>query len=266
VQKFSEDGTFLATWGQFGCTSDLDGHMAAPRQIAVDRSGNLMVTDSALACGVLLVHVFDPLGTQLAQHRVWVGQGTNFTGGLVAWADSITVIVQTSIVRYSDAFAYGGRWGGQGSAPGEFVQPYSIATGNDGSFFVTDFSLNRVTKLDASGGFVTMWGAAGSGEGQFDGPRGIATDASGLVYVVDRGNNRIQVFDSSGLFVAVLGPTLSVGGQLSLPGGVAITPQGALLVTDSGNNRIVKLAGAVRDGGVRAVGAESVLDRNPHRP
>jgi len=51
-----------------------------------------------------------------------------------------------------------------------------------------------LTRLDASGAFLTMWDSYGSGDGQLWNPQGVAADGSGHVYVADTNNNRIQMF------------------------------------------------------------------------
>lgn len=86
------------------------------------------------------------------------------------------------------------QWGSAGSGDGQFDGDIGVATGPDGSVYVTEYLANRIQKFTATGAFVTKWGSSGTGNGQFAGPRGIAVDAADVAYIADTDNNRIQTF------------------------------------------------------------------------
>ena len=73
------------------------------------------------------------------------------------------------------AYAWCAGWGGQGTAPGQFIMPTGLAVGPDGAF-------------------LCKWGSRGTGPGQFDLPYGIAADGAGSLYVADKYNHRVQKF------------------------------------------------------------------------
>ncbi|HTQ48477.1 MAG TPA: hypothetical protein VMI75_37230 [Polyangiaceae bacterium] len=101
---------------------------------------------------------------------------------------------------------YLSQWGGPGSGPGQFNDPWGVALDPTGNFvYVTDHGNHRVEKFKSDGTFVTQWGSFGSGGGLFAGPEAVAVDATGDVYVTDHDNSLIQKFDSNGAFITQWG-------------------------------------------------------------
>jgi len=153
-------------------------------------------------------------------------------------------------------------WGGLGTDPGQFSQPWGVAVDSEGNVYVCDSENNRVQKFDANGTFITLWGsrctmATGDGcvdpdgdgpmqvgDGQFARPQTLAVDEDGSVYVADLGNWRIQKFDSNGLFVTKWGSEGTGEGQFASGGrGIAVDVEGFVYVTDSRNDRVQKFSG-----------------------
>lgn len=117
VQKFDQDGNFLATWGSFG---NGDGEFNFPAGIAVDDSGNVYVAD----IGNHRVQKFSPTGTFL---RTWGSFGTE--EGQFRWPRGVAVD-EAHYVWVADSgndriqkFTSGGvlvdTWGSLGGNPGE---------------------------------------------------------------------------------------------------------------------------------------------------
>jgi DNA-binding beta-propeller fold protein YncE len=142
------------------------------------------------------------------------------------------------------AFSYTFTWGAQGTALGQFNNPWSIAVSPapDNRVFVLDSNNFRIQrfKLDGTSPFVFPGGGLGTADGQLAYPQGIAV-ANGLVYVADTGNSRVEVFTLDGGFVRKWGAGEGVGNdQLNHPAGIAVDPQpgGLVYVTDSRNHRV----------------------------
>ncbi len=96
--------------------------------------------------------------------------------------------------RITEFTGEGGFLGEWGSGPGEFGEPWGIATDRAGHVFVSDSRLNRVLEFTSEGGYLSQFGQTGSGNGQFRGPHFLTTDARGDLYVADTSNDRVQKF------------------------------------------------------------------------
>jgi len=160
ILKYDPSGTLLRSWGE--------GMFIFPHGAAVDREGNLWVTDARGEGGKgHQVFKFNPDGKVL-----------------------MTL----------------GKAGVSGSGPTLFDQPTDVVVAPNGDIFVTDSHRNgrnnRVVRFRKDGTFVKEWGKKGSGPGEMSEPHTIALDSRGRVFVGDRENNRIQIFDQDGKFLA----------------------------------------------------------------
>ena len=115
VQEFGPDGQFMRTWGRNGGdgSSGLgNGEFKTPYSIAVDRSGQVYVADTA-------------------NNRIQAFTGD---GGFLA------------------RFGRSGGDGTAGSGAGEFHGPYGVATDCRGNLYVSDEGNNRIEKFGSPGG------------------------------------------------------------------------------------------------------------------
>lgn len=130
------------------------------------------------------------------------------------------------------------KWGSQGNANGQFLDPIGLAVAPSGDVYVMDEGNQRVQEFTASGTFVRKWGTGGAGDGQFNSPFGIAVGPNGHVLVADTDNNRIQEFLADGTFVRKWGQLGSGNGDLSQPQSLVVAPGGEIYVADTVNHRI----------------------------
>mgnify|MGYP001568001642 CR=1 FL=1 len=136
------------------------------------------------------------------------------------------------------------KWGAQGSDPGEFKKPYSVAIDSLNNVYVVDKDNDRIQKFNSSGDFLATWGSSGSGDGQFGHPQGIAVDSENNIYVVDLDRDRIQKFNSSGDFLLKWGTNGNGNGQFNKPQDVTVDSEDDVYVTDQDNNRVQKFDSA----------------------
>ena len=155
IMKFDPSGKLVASFGA--------GMFSFPHGLAVDRDGNVWVTDGKSH----IVVKFAPDGKVLMTlgHKDAPGNGN----------DSFNSPSDVAI-----------------AANGDII----VADGHGGK------TNDRIVKLSKDGKFIKAWGRHGSAPGEFDTPHGIALDSSGRLFVADRVNSRVQVFDADGNFVA----------------------------------------------------------------
>lgn len=169
-------GAVLANFGK--------GVMVTPHGLAVDRQGNIWVTDfAANQAGTKghQVHKFSPKGEKL------LSLGTA---------------------------------GKAGTGDGQFNQPNAVTIGPDGSIYVADGhdaqgmttakevaegikrgATSRVSKFSPEGKFIKSWGGIGVRHGEFRTPHALAFDSRGRLWVADRGNHRIEIVDQNGTYL-----------------------------------------------------------------
>lgn len=215
ILKFDQSGTLVKSFG--------GGMFVFPHGIAVDKDGNVWVTD---------------------------GQGRDGKGHQVFKFSPDGEVLMTL-----------GKAGVAGDGPDTFNQPDDVAIAPNGDIFVSDghtpaMGNARVMKFTKDGKFIKQWGRHGSGPGEFEVPHALAFDSRGRLFVGDRANNRIQIFDQDGNFI-------DQWKQFSRPSGVYIDNHDVIYVTDSestdkpgygynpGWRRGIRV-GSVKDGSVAA--------------
>jgi sugar lactone lactonase YvrE len=177
IFKFDrKTGAVLANFGK--------GVMVTPHGLAVDRQGNVWVTDFAgnkAGTKGHQVHKFSPKGEKLLSLGVA---------------------------------------GKPGNADGQFNQPNAVVIGPDGSIYVADGhdaqgmttanavadglkrgATSRISKFAPDGKFIKSWGGIGLRHGEFRTPHALVFDARGRLWVADRGNHRIEIFDQNGTYL-----------------------------------------------------------------
>ncbi len=239
IQKFSSNGTVLATWGLKG---GADGQLNYPEGIAVDGYGYVYVCDQ----NNHRIQKFTSSGEFVAK---WGSKGSG--DGQFNVARSIAVdgfsnvyvadVLNLRIQKFTSDGQYLTKWGSEGTGDGQFTTSFFLAVDDGGNVYTTDEGSNRIQKFTPGGEFVAKWGSTGTGDGQFNHPEGIAIDGSGSVFVVETLNARVQKFTSSGGFLSSWGKMGAVpDGQFRGPMGVAVDGSGNVYVADTGNGRIQK--------------------------
>ena len=266
-----------------------------PSGVAVDRSGNVYVADTAN----MMIRKVSPLGvvTTLAGSAGPSGS-TDGTGsaarfcrpmgvavdnaGNVYVADScnttIRKITPAGVVTTlaGHALSYGTNDGVAATA--RFGNPYSVAVDGGGSLFVgDDASNNTIRKITPAGVVTTLAGSPGNpgsddGTGSaalFRGPYGVAVDGSGNLYVGDYYNHTIRKVTPAGVVTTLAGSAGNPGSadgtgsaaRFNHPWGVAVDSAGNVFVADSSNDTIRKVtpAGVVTTIGGK-VGSPSLND------
>ena len=127
-----------------------------------------------------------------------------------------------------------------GDDDGHVIWPTGIALDSEGSVYVTDEWLNRISIFDGDGTFREAWGAPGSGDGQLNRPAGIAVDSDDNLFIVDSLNHRVQRFSRDGGYLGQWGSHGSGDGELDSPWGIDVDHEGYVYVADHKNHRAQK--------------------------
>jgi hypothetical protein len=134
------------------------------------------------------------------------------------------------------------QWGSAGNAPGQFADPYGVATDSLGNLYVVDGNNHRVQVFDRTGNFVTQWNTSASSNGQTASPYALAVDSRDpnaiVIYLVDTSNHLVKKFDSTGALLTFWGAYGSAAEQFNKPTGVAVDGSGNVYVVDSFNHRV----------------------------
>ena len=199
IQKFAPDGKFLLKWGTFGDTrgaaGGTPGVFYGPRAIAIDKDGNLLVTDT----GNKRVQKFDPNGQFLAQFGSVGSLDGQFSEpvGLAVAKDGNVYVADTwnrRIQKFDATFKYLTQWPVRGWEGESVINKPYLAVDQSGNVYATDPEQHRVLKFDSTGKLLLLWGQPGLDPASFNLPVGIAADDSGNIYVADALNNRIMRF------------------------------------------------------------------------
>ena len=245
--------------------SDAPGSMVWPTSVALDKAGNVYVSDEWLN----RIAMFSSDGEWLG---AWGTQGdadgeVDQPAGIAFDSEDNLYVVDTGnnrIQKFTKDGQFLAKWGQQGSGDGEFDMPWGIGLDADNNVYIADWRNDRIQKFAPDGSFLMVFGEPGPEDGQFNRPADVAVDKEGLIYVADWRNDRVQVFDAEGRFITeIIGDaTLSKWGITKLdanpdmkmqrdiaqglerekflrgPMGVVVDDQDQVFIVDSQRNRI----------------------------
>ncbi|MGD1047917.1 MAG: hypothetical protein ABR899_04105 [Candidatus Krumholzibacteriaceae bacterium] len=228
---------FIKQWGNE--TIPWDGSLYYPKGIAVDRAGDVYVSDN----WGNFVKKFAADGAFLGG---WGAAGSgdgqfDSPEKIAVDEDGYVYVVDSGnnrIQKFTADGAFVAKWGVEGTGDGEFMSPVGVAA-SGGVVYVTDSGNQRVEEFSTSGAFIGAWGSFGSAPGQFDGPAGVAiVPGEGAVLVADCHNNRIQRFSPGGVPLSFG----TVGDLFDCAVDVTTTAGGEIFAADLGNDRFLRLA------------------------
>ena len=245
--------------------SDAPGSMVWPTSVALDKAGNVYVSDEWLN----RIAMFSSDGEW---RGAWGTQGdadgeVDQPAGIAFDSEDNLYVVDTGnnrIQKFTKDGQFLAKWGQEGSGDGEFDMPWGIGLDADNNVYIADWRNDRIQKFAPDGSFLMAFGESGSEDGQFNRPADVAVDKEGLIYVADWRNDRVQVFDAEGRFITeIIGDaTLSKWGITKLdanpdmkmqrdiaqglerekflrgPMGVVVDDQDQVFIVDSQRNRI----------------------------
>jgi streptogramin lyase len=231
IEKYTPDGELLMHWGKLG---QADGEFVQPFSIAINKKGDVYVTDRRKAG----VQKFDSDGKFIAKWEGWGETDGLFnlpTGIAFDKQDNMYVLDRYSIQKFNPDGEFLARWKVQREGQGEYHSMWHIAADPSGNIYATDFSVHKVLKYDQNGKVIAEWASGLDNKGYFKSPTGIAVDTSGNVFVSDSDNWRIQKFNSEGKFQTTWGSR-----YWYMIGGIAANASGNLYVVGFGASEVQK--------------------------
>jgi sugar lactone lactonase YvrE len=270
AQPAGSSFVFTHLAGPLGGLGSTDGLGSAarfntPDGVAVDRTGNVYVVDSAnntirkITPGGLVTTFAGTPGAKGSADGIGAAARFNDPHGIAVDIAGFIYVADSgnSTIRKISpggvVTTLAGTPGGQGSADGLgaagwFWYPRAVAVDNAGTLYVADNSTIR--KVTSTGLVSTLagkpgpWGSAdGTGpDAQFAYPSGIAVDGTGIVYIADTGNNRIRRITPDGVVTTLKD---SYANTLAIffynPVGITVDGSGNLLIAVQYSNIILKL-------------------------
>jgi ABC-type Fe3+ transport system permease subunit/sugar lactone lactonase YvrE len=194
VNHFNTQGKLVAQWGVKGTNA---GQFILPRAVAVDKAGNLFISEYTEAERVQkfsgtdkkLLSGWGKLGNGAGEFNRAEGLGMD-TEDRVYVADSCNHRIQ--IFDADGRFLRSHGKAGQGG--GDMSYPYDVRVDQAGTQYVCEFGNSRIQIFDAKDQSLEILGESGAAPGKFSNPWGIALDSQGNLYVADSGNHRVQKF------------------------------------------------------------------------
>ncbi len=196
---FRPNGEIAFMFGREGAGP---GEFMYPLGVAVDREGNIYVTEygaqrdrvQKFTADGRYITGWGGFGREPGKFRRPSGVACDSAGNVYV-ADAVNHRVQ----KFDGdgrllAILGRGRDDRPDDAPGTLRYPFDVAVGPDDSVYVLEYGNHRVQRFSPAGRARGFWGGPGGGAGQFFDPWCIALNARGECYVTDTGNHRIQHF------------------------------------------------------------------------
>lgn len=117
-----------------------------------------------------------------------------------------------------------------------FKQPVSVASLDDGTFWISAYGSNELVRFDVNGQVVGRSRGPVTG---FDRPFDLVRAPGGKLFVTEVGADRVSILDIDGKYISFFGEKGRGNGQLIGPQFIAFDSIGNVYVTDYGNARVV---------------------------
>jgi DNA-binding beta-propeller fold protein YncE len=156
------------------------------------------------------------------------------------WSSCLALLLIWAPPALATSYRFDFRFGGFGTAPGQFSQPQALAIDpSNGNVFVADTTNNRIQALTATGA-VRPWAAPATPLSQ---PTGIGVSplAAHDVYVSDTNNNRVVRYDQQGNQLGAITLNGLGAGNLQLPRGIDFDSAGNVYVADTGSSHRINV-------------------------
>ena len=242
-------------------TVSSDGKLDFPEGLAIDSSGDLIVTvlaDETVESGnpgsILRVNPSDGSITTIADnsnsggkieapHRVAIVSDSK--KGLVSGDLVVVDFADDNVLKINPTDGTTSIIASKSSTGGMINEPEGIAIDSDGNLIVLitgeeGVDDGAILKVDPSDGSTTTIADNSSSSGKIGEPHDIAIDSAGNYIIADMSGAILKVDSSDGNTTTIVSES-STGGVIKEPWGVAIDSYGLLVVTDAVADKVFKI-------------------------
>ena len=227
----------LVVVGEFDLKFNQGQEFKGPSGIAVNRQGDIAVTDNLKHC----VFVFNKDGNclkQIGKEGADPGQfkypaGVSFlNNNEILITDQLNNRIQHINIQTGSVVK---TFGKKGNRKGHFNTPLSICLDDTERIVVSEFSNNRVQVMSKEG--EALFTIGDNGPEKLSTPYG-CVPYKNIFLVTERDNHVIKAFDASNTFLYKFGEKGNQDGQFNSPCGMCLDGSNNLLVCDYFNNRV----------------------------
>ncbi|HEY3123229.1 MAG TPA: flippase activity-associated protein Agl23, partial [Thermoanaerobaculia bacterium] len=226
IQVFDSNGQFVR---EFGSKGSGDGQFNEPCGLGVDPQGEIWVADT---WNQRIVH-FSPDGKYAGS---FIDTEKGFFGPrAVIPSKDLLYVADTGnkrIVRFDRQGNRLSDWGGNGTRPGQFIEPVGLTADPAGNIYVADTGNHRVQVFDWEGKFLRQFPV--SGWKDFYTEPYVAIGPSDSIFATDSVAGRVVQYDASGALKRSWKPDK----DFKQPTGIALDAFGRLTVSDRGTHRL----------------------------
>ena len=227
IQIFDGNGQFVR---EFGSKGPGEGQLNEPCGLAVEPQGEVWVADTWNQRIAHFSAEGKPLGSLVDSERGFFGPRA------VIVSRNTLYVADTGNKRIVHLDKEGhklGEWGGNGIAPGQFVEPVGLAADAAGNVYVADTGNHRVQVFDADGKFLRQFPVFGWKD--FYTEPYLAVGPSDTVFVTDSVAGRVAQYDSTG----AIKRSFKADKDFKQPTGITLDSFGRLTVSDRGTSHLI---------------------------
>ena len=226
LMEFDPRGRLLKVWGQ--------GDYIRPHGMRLDPEGNIWTTDvnghtvrkMSLDGRVLLT--IGKMGEPGEPEEGLLNEPTDLT---INDEGEVFVLVghgrgTPQLLKFDRKGRFMKKWGGPGTAPGQFDTPHSIVVDGDGLIYVADRQNRRIQIFDDEGAYIKEWHYKGL-------PCGLHFDEDGTLWMVSGFAGEILKLDDQGKVVAAAGEPGKKLGEFGEAHYMTLAPGGVIYVADT---------------------------------
>ena len=175
ILHFDASGKLIKSFGS--------GMFLFPHGIAVDKDGNVWITDGQAVNGKgFTVVKFNSEGKILMTLDYAFNQPNDVAvaldGDIFVSEGHTPMMGSAQILKFNKDGKFLMKWGTHGSGAGEFEVPHTLAFDSQGRLLVGDRANNRIQIFDRDGKYLDQWK-------QFSRPSGMYIDKNDILYVTD---------------------------------------------------------------------------------